>query len=92
MYIIFPEDGASPIPSILTFSVAGGTLIWSCVLLATNNRPSSSHRLCTALAHAIALCISAVVWLGAAIAMSTTLPFACSYDAGTISSGEFGKI
>lgn len=43
------------------------TFIWSCVLVATVNRPRSTHPLCTVKAHYIPLFILSVIWIGSFI-------------------------
>ncbi|CAL1700417.1 unnamed protein product [Somion occarium] len=43
------------------------TFVWSCVLVATVNRPRSTHPLCTVKAHYFPLFILSVIWIGSFI-------------------------
>ncbi|KAF9556079.1 hypothetical protein CPC08DRAFT_711472 [Agrocybe pediades] len=74
-------NGFAPLPFIFgpitaTFSIL--TLVWTSVLLAFNNRPTSEHTLTRARIHFRSMLCMAVIFVACAIMYSTQLPPDCN--------------
>ncbi|KAI0074834.1 hypothetical protein K474DRAFT_1664933 [Panus rudis PR-1116 ss-1] len=69
--------GILGIETIIILTCAGVTTIWMAILLATHNRPNSTHALTTARSHLIFLILIAVLWLALSILMIIVVSLVC---------------